>query len=58
MPIKPGDVFDPTIHEAVLTQPSADFEEGTSSAVLERGFRLHDKLLRPARVIVASRRAG
>ena len=58
VPIKPGDVFDPTIHEAVLTQPSSDYEEGHIVSVLERGFKLHDKLLRPARVIVASRRAG
>jgi molecular chaperone GrpE len=55
LPISPGDPFDPTVHEAVLAQPTADHEEGTIVSVLERGYLLHDKLLRPARVIVASR---
>ena len=57
LPISPGDPFDPTVHEAVLAQPTADHEEGTIVSVLERGYLLHDKLLRPARVIVASRPA-
>jgi molecular chaperone GrpE len=57
LPISLGDPFDPTIHEAVLAQPTADHEEGTIVSVLERGYMLHDKLLRPARVIVASRPA-
>jgi molecular chaperone GrpE len=54
LPTVPGDLFDPTIHEAVMAQPSAEFEAGSVVTVLERGYRLHDKLLRPARVIVAS----
>lgn len=58
LPISPGDPFDPTVHEAVMAQPTADHEEGTIVSVLERGYMLHDKLLRPARVIVASRPAG
>ena len=58
LPISPGDPFDPTVHEAVLAQPTADHEEGTIVSVLERGYLLHDKLLRPARVIVASRPTG
>jgi molecular chaperone GrpE len=57
LPISPGDPFDPTVHEAVMMQPSADHDEGTIVSVLERGYLLHDKLLRPARVIVASRPA-
>jgi len=58
LPVSPGDAFDPTIHEAVMAQPSADHEEGTIVSILERGYTLHDKLLRPARVIVAGRPAG
>ena len=40
-----------------MMQPTADHDEGTIVSVLERGYMLHDKLLRPARVIVASRPA-
>ena len=58
LPVQPGDAFDPTIHEAVMAQPSADHEEGAIVSVLERGYTLHDKLLRPARVIVAGRPTG
>jgi molecular chaperone GrpE len=57
LPVRPGDAFDPTIHEAVMAQSSADHEEGAVVSVLERGYTLHGKLLRPARVIVASRPA-
>jgi molecular chaperone GrpE len=54
LPTEPGDPFDPMLHEAVLAQPSDEFEEGAIIAVLDRGYRLHDKLLRPARVIVSN----
>jgi len=47
-------VFDPTYHEAVLTQPSDEYDEGAVLQVLERGYLLHGRLLRPAKVIVAS----
>jgi|SRR5665647_913355 len=49
-----GTLFDPNVHEAVLTQPSDEYDEGTVLQVLERGYLLHGRLLRPARVIVAS----
>lgn len=48
-----GAVFDPAVHEAVLTQESESEEEGTVLQVLERGYLLHGRLLRPAKVIVA-----
>lgn len=48
-----GVSFDPHVHEAVVMQPS-EHEEGTLTAVLERGFRQGDRVLRPARVIVSS----
>lgn len=54
VPVEPGALFDPTIHEAVLAQPSEEHEEGTVTQVLERGYLLHGRLLRPAKVVVAS----
>ncbi len=49
----PGVVFDPEKHEAVLTVPSAEVSEGCVAQVLEKGYRLGEQLLRPARVGVA-----
>jgi molecular chaperone GrpE len=49
-----GTPFDPNVHEAVLTQPSDEYDEGMVLQVLERGYLLHGRLLRPARVIVSS----
>jgi molecular chaperone GrpE len=54
VPVEPGMLFDPNVHEAVLTQTSDDYEEGAVIQVLERGYLLHGRLLRPAKVIVAS----
>jgi molecular chaperone GrpE len=54
VPVEAGTLFDPTYHEAVLTQPSEEHDEGTVLQVLERGYLLHGRLLRPAKVIVAS----
>jgi molecular chaperone GrpE len=45
--------FDPHIHEALLSQPS-EAEEGTVIEVLQKGYRLGDRVLRPARVVVAA----
>ncbi|MHB8643552.1 MAG: nucleotide exchange factor GrpE [Gaiellaceae bacterium] len=45
--------FDPHVHEALLTQPSDDAETGAILQVLQKGYRLGDKVLRPARVIVS-----
>jgi molecular chaperone GrpE len=54
VPVETGTLFDPNIHEAVMTQASEDYEEGTVLQVLERGYLLHGRLLRPAKVIVTS----
>jgi molecular chaperone GrpE len=54
IPVEPGVLFDPTIHEAIMAQPSPDHPEGTVVQVLERGYLLHGRLLRPTKVIVAS----
>ena len=45
--------FDPHVHEALLSQPDDDFETGHILQVLQKGYRIGDKVLRPARVIVA-----
>jgi molecular chaperone GrpE len=45
--------FDPHVHEAVLAQPADDAERGAVLEVMQRGYRLGDKVVRPARVIVA-----
>jgi molecular chaperone GrpE len=45
--------FDPHVHEAVLTQPADGAEQGAVLEVMQRGYRLGDKVVRPARVIVA-----
>ena len=52
--VEPGTTFDPAYQEAIVAQASEDYPEGTVTQVLERGYLLHGKLLRPAKVIVAS----
>ncbi len=48
-----GRPFDPNRHEAVLCQPSAEHKEGTVMEVLEKGYQLEDKVVRPAKVVVS-----
>ena len=45
--------FDPHVHEALLAQPVDGVESGSIVQVVQRGYRLGDAVLRPARVIVA-----
>ena len=45
--------FDPHVHEALLTKPEDGAEPGSVLEVVQRGYRLGDKVVRPARVIVA-----
>jgi molecular chaperone GrpE len=45
--------FDPHVHEALLAQPS-EAEEGSVIQVIQKGYRLGDRVLRPARVVVAA----
>lgn len=47
-----GEPFDPELHEAMTVLPSAEHEENTVMDVIQKGFRLHDRLIRPARVVV------
>ena len=48
-----GQPFDPTQHEAVAREESPEVKAPTVSAELRRGYRMHDRLLRPAMVKVA-----
>jgi len=48
-----GQPFDPTLHEAVSREESAEVKAPTVAAELRRGYRMHDRLLRPAMVKVA-----
>lgn len=48
-----GKPFDPNLHEALTQIPSADHEPMTVLQVVEMGYRLHDRVVRPARVIVS-----
>jgi molecular chaperone GrpE len=48
-----GDAFDPTRHEAVAHQTSAEVSEPTCIGIMRRGYLLGEKLLRPALVAVA-----
>jgi len=45
--------FDPHVHEALLSKTQAGAEPGSVLEVVQRGYRLGDKVVRPARVIVA-----
>ena len=49
-----GSPFDPNLHMAVMEQPTAETPPGAVFRVLEQGYLLHDRVLRPATVIVAS----
>jgi molecular chaperone GrpE len=53
-PIDPaGQAFNPEFHEAMVTQPSAEQAPGSVLAVVQKGFTLNGRLLRPARVVIA-----
>ncbi len=48
-----GEAFDPEKHEAMTMVPSAEHDENTVIDVLEKGYQLHDRLIRPAKVVVS-----
>ncbi len=50
-----GTTFDPKLHRALMEQPSEDASPGTILHVAVPGYRLHDRLLREAQVVVARR---
>ena len=48
-----GEKFDPMQHEALSMQPAEGVESGTVVEVLQKGYRLGEQLIRPARVVVS-----
>ncbi len=48
-----GEPFNPELHEAMIAQPSADHVPDTVIQVIQKGYQLNGRLLRPARVVVA-----
>src|SRR5213083_1563926 len=53
-----GKQFDPNLHEAIGHEPSDEVPEGRVIRQTRRGYRLKDRLLRPAAVVVSSGRVG
>jgi molecular chaperone GrpE len=49
----PGDMFDPHWHEAITTEARADVPEGTILRVVQPGYVLGERVIRPAQVVVA-----
>lgn len=48
-----GEVFNPELHEAISMLPSPEFPENTVMEVVQKGYQLNDRLIRPARVVVS-----
>lgn len=50
-----GEPFDPDVHEAIVTEESAEHPEGTVTGELEAGYKMAEKVIRPARVKVSKK---
>lgn len=48
-----GDTFDPSLHQAMTMQESADHKPNTVMAVMQKGYQLNERLIRPAMVVVS-----
>jgi molecular chaperone GrpE len=55
-PIDPaaGDPFDPNLHQAISAVPSDQYPANTVLQVAQTGYQLHDRVIRPAQVIVST----
>jgi molecular chaperone GrpE len=49
-----GATFDPSIHEAIAQEPSAEIPAGHVSRAMQVGYKLHDRVVRPAQVFVST----
>jgi molecular chaperone GrpE len=49
-----GELFDPNFHEAISQMPSEDVESGLVAVVAQTGFQMHERVIRPAQVVVSS----
>lgn len=50
---EPGTPFDPTVHEALMQQPSDQYAEPTVLQLCQRGYEMMGRVLRPAQVVVS-----
>jgi molecular chaperone GrpE len=55
---KPGQPFDPTVHQAVTHEETDAYPDGTITAEYQRGYQIHDRVLRPALVRVAKAKSA
>lgn len=53
-----GETFDPNVHQAMTMQETTEYEPNTIIAVMQKGYLLNDRLLRPAMVVVAKAPTG
>ena len=53
MDVNPGDTFDPNIHEAITQEEHPEFSDGQIIDVVQPGYRIEDRIIRPAMVRVA-----
>lgn len=53
-----GQVFDPTFHEAVMQEETDEYPENSVVTEMQKGYLIHDRLLRPAMVVVAKPKSG
>lgn len=53
--VSTGTAFDPNLHEAIAQVPSPDHEPMTVLQEAERGYTLHERVIRPSKVIVSSK---
>ena len=53
MDVKPGDEFDPNIHEAITQEEHPDYTEGQIIDIVQTGYSISDRIIRPAMVRVA-----
>jgi molecular chaperone GrpE len=53
-----GKTFDPSLHQAVMQENDEAYPENTVSKELQKGYMIHDRLLRPAMVVVSKKKAA
>ncbi len=53
-----GQPFDPNLHEALSSEPTSEVQSGCVYTVFKKAYLLHDKLIRPAQVVVAREPEG
>ena len=50
-----GEKFDPELHQAMTMQPTDDVEPNTVLTVMQKGYTLNERLVRPAMVMVSKK---